>query len=553
MKQVFLLVLLLQAWALAGQCPPNCTDPRQIDFQAIASANTSPNFIHQVHFQRQHALHNEVLFDPSFTIGIPFSGHTLWLHPGDGTPPIQLENGQIVTHAYPLSLGGQDSEYGIALELRNPSGATVEIVGPFQFTIKATYSVGNAGYTAPDEVWPISTSGTFDPPVSGTFPDGSPYNGNTIGTADVYIRYAPGHNGKLLKPLIFVDGFDVDPTTYAIDGAVMRHGASGWDVFMLGNDDSAPNPFDPDPSVYRHYPAAMNDFLQNGYDVVFIDFADGTDYIQKNGLLLAELIQRINARKTQHAEEGETVCDNAVVGASMGGQIAKWALSYMEEQGIPHQTHTYVSFDSPQRGANIPLSIQSFAFLLHRSGMDESNFWGRLNSPAAREMLIASFGAGIESGQLQIELEEVELCAGIFDPQPLNLQYGNSALLRQSFQDEMTALGYPQQTRNVAISCGARTGEQLDFEAGETYLWARRQEVPPGIACGGIFGDVFWADCAALNGNAMAICYPSPAVRPAGAVVQPGFPAIPRRCFAGPSRPAMWTGISAPRTRRANT
>ena len=39
-----------------------------------------------------------------------------------------------------------------------------------------------------------------------------------------------------------------------------------------------------------------------------------------------------------------------VIGYSMGGLIARYALAYMEEQGIAHETRLYVSYDAPQKG-----------------------------------------------------------------------------------------------------------------------------------------------------------------------------------------------------------
>ena len=42
----------------------------------------------------------------------------------------------------------------------------------------------------------------------------------------------------------------------------------------------------------------------------------------------------------------------------MGGLIARYALKDMENKGLNHQTRMYVSHDTPQLGANTPLSVQ---------------------------------------------------------------------------------------------------------------------------------------------------------------------------------------------------
>jgi hypothetical protein len=38
----------------------------------------------------------------------------------------------------------------------------------------------------------------------------------------------------------------------------------------------------------------MATILGAGYDIIFLDFASGADYIQKNGLVLIKLIEMVN-------------------------------------------------------------------------------------------------------------------------------------------------------------------------------------------------------------------------------------------------------------------
>jgi PGAP1-like protein len=120
------------------------------------------------------------------------------------------------------------------------------------------------------------------------------------------------------------------------------------------------------------------------YDFIFVDFSNGTDYIQRNSLLLQEVIRRVNQVK---APIGTKLYKNVVVGASMGGLVARHALASMEKQGENHCTHTYVSFDSPQKGANIPLSIQAMGWFFGATSDDpalKSN-WDKLSTPAPRK------------------------------------------------------------------------------------------------------------------------------------------------------------------------
>ena len=59
---------------------------------------------------------------------------------------------------------------------------------------------------------------------------------------------------------------------------------------------------------------------------------------------------------------------NVVLGQSMGGLLARYALRDMENQFTAtgnttwqHKTSLYISHDAPHQGANIPLSILAFA------------------------------------------------------------------------------------------------------------------------------------------------------------------------------------------------
>jgi hypothetical protein len=423
-----------------------------------------------------HSLHNKIRFsydlDP---LGIVCS-------PGYGNSDFTLVQG--LNPEFTLPISSQDATYKIYF--KSTSG---ELAGLIDITIKGTTSVDNAGFQLPDEIWEVSSSATFEPPVAGAFPEGSPYNSSTLGGGHAYLKFAPEHYGKLKKPLIFVDGIDFNSTTYTYDGQVIRHGSTGWDVLTLGNDASETNPLVPEPSEFKDYPAAIKTFLMEGYDVIFMDFASGADYIQKNGLVLTKLIEMVNQRRAQDDPENAEQCENVVVGASMGGQVAKWALTYMESNGILHKTHTYVSFDSPQRGAHIPLSIQAAAYMNAHTG--NPGQWDRLNTPAARQMIIESLETALSSGRCELEiisrtvnginetLTEVE--------ENSNLVYANSQQIRTSFQNTMQNNGYPKRTRNVAISCGTSTGAELSFNDTDKFFQADLfldLSGPQNLACG---------------------------------------------------------------------
>ena len=80
-----------------------------------------------------------------------------------------------------------------------------------------------------------------------------------------------------------------------------------------------------------------------------------------------------------------------ITGSSMGGQVVRYALAYMEKHNMNHNTRLYISQDSPHLGANIPLGVQDFldynATILHNADARES-MDRKLDNPAAREMLL---------------------------------------------------------------------------------------------------------------------------------------------------------------------
>ena len=99
----------------------------------------------------------------------------------------------------------------------------------------------------------------------------------------------------------------------------------------------------------------------NTYDIIYINFKEGRDYMQRNAYLVEDIIKWVNTVK-------EGTAPNVVLGQSMGGLIARYALADMEKKKIntglstwDHQTSLYISHDAPHLGANIPIAIQYLA------------------------------------------------------------------------------------------------------------------------------------------------------------------------------------------------
>jgi hypothetical protein len=98
------------------------------------------------------------------------------------------------------------------------------------------------------------------------------------------------------------------------------------------------------------YVNAMSGFTNNGYDLVLVNYDNGRTWVQDNAQVLKAVINQVNATK---------VGSNRliVIGESLSGIIARIALREMEIAGQNHQVSHFVAFDTPMRGANVPIGI----------------------------------------------------------------------------------------------------------------------------------------------------------------------------------------------------
>jgi hypothetical protein len=183
----------------------------------------------------------------------------------------------------------------------------------------------------------------------------------------------------------------------------------------------------------------IEDLRTLGFDAVVLDFTDATDYIQRNSFVAVELIEQVNAMLLPGA-------DIAVVGASMGGLIGRYSLAYMEQNAIDHNARIFISFDGPQKGANIPLGIQYWVKLFAIESAEADTLLQALARPAPRQMLA-------------YYLTDPPGTTGEADP------------LFWEFQADVAALGdYPANTRNVAVANGSGNMVNQGFAPGDQLI-----------------------------------------------------------------------------------
>lgn len=118
---------------------------------------------------------------------------------------------------------------------------------------------------------------------------------------------------------------------------------------------------DPNRSIYKKYERAIGKSSYTNLtsymvdkDLVCVDWENNEASIEENGELLIQIINWVNSIK--NGDE-----PNVVMGESMGGLVARYALRTMEISGTSHQTAIYISYDSPHQGVNVPIGAQYLA------------------------------------------------------------------------------------------------------------------------------------------------------------------------------------------------
>lgn len=169
----------------------------------------------------------------------------------------------------------------------------------------------------------------------------------------------------------------------------------------------------------------------NGYDVITLNFNNPDWGLQFNAMLLIELIEEINDNLKSGNEE------LVVIGMSMGGVIARYALKTMENLNLNHETRLYVSYDAPHQGATLPEGLYTLAS--HMANMTFS----LLNQPI---VYFRNHSAGL-----------LDLYNTLTSPS-VNQMLKNSGSYHALWQTELDNLGYPENLRRVAVSNGSMRG-----------------------------------------------------------------------------------------------
>lgn len=363
------------------------------------------------------------------------------LDPGDGQGWRTLSAGQSIAAEYP-----SDGEKEVVVRL--------EYVGFTRYShSKLEVLEAESGDRSGGMSWPQNLYESMHVAASESYM-------GAAGGATLHIFYNT-HNcnsvKRMVRPLIVVEGYEEYGVASASYGKM-------FDLLNL--------------KILNSATENLTDYLYPyEYDLIYVDFDDGSDWIQRNAFVVKEVIKKVNEMK---AAAG-SVEENVIIGVSMGGIVSKYALLEMQANGPDHDTRLFFTYDSPLRGANIPIATQCLIkFMVDNlptyagDGISIPSIdaiWDALQAPVPRQLLKYHVN-GLSGGP---GLNNVE---------------------HEGFMTELDALG-GLNMRHVALSNGAGTGTFVEnnIVAGELFFDLDGQKIicftlppplPPIVLCGDV-------------------------------------------------------------------
>jgi hypothetical protein len=316
-------------------------------------------------------------------------------------------------------LGPRSVEFGQKLATTHPHGDTCTYTisarwGDEVLSARGIVHIGGSAAPRPDETWRLQST-----------------NGLS-GKAYVYHPHtAKSQAEKLSKPVIFSEGF---PGGWACDY-----------IYEMANQYNL-----------------LQRLLAAGHSVVLVGYNNGAIHIPMNSGIIISCLNQINTRTS------DPVC---IGGVSMGGQVTRYALAWLEWCGMQHSCQLYFSIDTPHLGSTTAVEVQWFVRAFAHLLPSCADLTAAINTVANREFLIA-----------YLESDGVH-------PDPA------SAALFADFE----AVGnFPKQPRCIAVASGHGKGGRsmkpgdtiltwTDHPFAEATLRVSGDGIDPTVACGGSY------------------------------------------------------------------
>lgn len=315
-----------------------------------------------------------------------------------GNGPRQVQFGQRITCVC-------DDEHGVTIKLRVESDGETN-VATFRIPVSATPAA-----RVPDELWPLRA-----------------LNGRS-GRAVVYkCNVANQLNPQPRKFVVIGEGFPGGYAPSYLYDAFNQHG------LLAG-------------------------FAARGYDTVFITFDNGLDKIEANAEVFIAGIQAATDAAAKSHDGKQPHEPHIAGGFSMGGLVARYALTLMEHRQQAHHCAAYLSLDVPHNGSRTSVAAQWFAHYFKDAVPYMRSLVALLSSPANQEFLPLLF----------------------YDNQV------SESPVRRRFYTLLNRIGdHPRAPVSWAISSGRGDGvagskqEELLTWSGSPFACAQLHTLPPG-------------------------------------------------------------------------
>jgi hypothetical protein len=289
---------------------------------------------------------------------------------------------------------------------------------------------------------------------------------NSSAKADCFYKTSIHNHDSIMKPFVFVEGISFEkisandnsynmgdyfrqdwaPSPPAFEpeclesfnsapqhlGSLVGYSTFNWATLVTGID--AEGYHVGDPLKVEKAPELLNRLCCAGYDICFVDFHSGEAYIESNGEALYSILVQLHQKLVDNNSTEKMV----VCGASMGGLVARYAINKLEAEGHTDWVEKFISFDSPQMGANIPLGVQYTLKHLKGLGSDLEEKYSKLTCPSASQLvnyscLETNLGSPIVYTTPTPSIERNELLSNPY-------------------------MGWPKHCTKIAISNGSKVG-----------------------------------------------------------------------------------------------
>jgi len=167
----------------------------------------------------------------------------------------------------------------------------------------------------------------------------------------------------------------------------------------------------------------------------------------------------------------------------MGGLVGRYTLAKMEKQyNEDHDVRLFIAHDSPMRGASTPLSTQYFTRHIYSQYISSPTLYGlgEIAIPMFFDLAnLISEAINLFGGNTSVDNYISPGAALTIQDTPaamqMNYHYVDifskpTEMFHKAWQQEFDAMGYPQNSRNIAISNGNECALGHGFEPGDKII-----------------------------------------------------------------------------------